>query len=195
VKDYIDKTLVEQIDATDNGMNIFKPTTSHLFDYDISSAVASFRSVWGEKDSIKYFRKAVEFAKHIIKREIKQVNSLLRAKKLINRAYRKSKNKKLLIINANIPRYLVNLATDEYKKLFFLVFKDQKNWKVIAIRKKIGSFKNKKNLPKPWAGLRDKKLQEVTGVTDAEFCHRALFMVVAKSKEGAIKLAEIAVES
>jgi len=39
--------------------------------------------------------------------------------------------------------------------------------------------------------LRDKELQKVTGVADAIFCHRSLFLAVVKSKEGAIKLAEL----
>jgi len=54
---------------------------------------------------------------------------------------------------------------------------------------------NRKNFPKLWAGLRDEELQNVTGVPDAIFCHRGLFLAIAKSKEGAIKLAQIAVES
>ena len=68
-------------------------------------------------------------------------------------------------------------------------YSDQKNWRVLAVRKRAESFENKKNLPRSWAGLRDKELQKITGVKDAVFCHRNLFMAVAKSKEGAIALA------
>jgi len=35
-------------------------------------------------------------------------------------------------------------------------------------------------------------LAKVTGVPDATFCHNGRFLAVAKSKEGALKLAEIA---
>jgi uncharacterized UPF0160 family protein len=38
----------------------------------------------------------------------------------------------------------------------------------------------------------NEELAQVTGVADAVFCHNKLFMAVAKSKEGAIKLAELA---
>jgi len=57
------------------------------------------------------------------------------------------------------------------------------------------TFINRKNFPKPWAGLRDEELANVSGVRDAVFCHRGLFLAVAQSKEGAVKLAQIAVES
>ena len=63
------------------------------------------------------------------------------------------------------------------------------------MKDEISSFKNKKDLPVSWAGLKDADLQKVTGVSDAVFCHRGLFLAVAKSKEGAIKLAQIAVQS
>ncbi len=41
-------------------------------------------------------------------------------------------------------------------------------------------------------GLRDEELQKITGVEDAVFCHKGLFLAVSKSKEGAVKLAELA---
>jgi uncharacterized UPF0160 family protein len=66
---------------------------------------------------------------------------------------------------------------------------------VRAVRDDPKTFINRKNFPKLWAGLRDEELQNVTGVKDAVFCHRGLFLAVANSKEGAIKLAQIAVES
>ena len=44
------------------------------------------------------------------------------------------------------------------------------------------------------AALENKELADVTGIEDAVFCHKARFIVIAKSKEGAIKLAEIALK-
>ena len=64
----------------------------------------------------------------------------------------------------------------------------------MAVRKNPKSFINKKDFPKEWAGLKDEELQKVTGVLDAVFCHRALFLCVAQTKEGAMKLADIAVQ-
>jgi len=57
------------------------------------------------------------------------------------------------------------------------------------------SFENRKDFPNTWAGLRDEEFQKVSGVSDAVFCHRGLFLIGAKSKEGAIKLAQIALTS
>ena len=45
-----------------------------------------------------------------------------------------------------------------------------------------------------WAGLRDAKIQEATGVADAVFVHAARFCGAARSREGALKMAGKALE-
>jgi uncharacterized UPF0160 family protein len=47
-------------------------------------------------------------------------------------------------------------------------------------------------LPKAWAGLRNQELAAVTGVQDSVFCHSNLFIGGARSMEGALRLAELA---
>ena len=56
----------------------------------------------------------------------------------------------------------------------------------------LGCFENRKSLPKEWAGLRDEKLQEVSKIKTAKFCHNACFICTAETREDAIKMAEIA---
>jgi uncharacterized UPF0160 family protein len=67
----------------------------------------------------------------------------------------------------------------------------------------LGSYSLWRKLPAAWAGLRsvvdkpegEKSLAEVSGVLDAVFCHKQLFIGGALSKEGAIALAKKALES
>ena len=195
IKNHIDEVLVEQVDATDNGINIFSPTTSHVSNYDISSVVASFLPDWGEDESTDNFHSAVLFAKRILEKEITKNHSILKAKAILEEAYKKSEDKRLLVVEVEIPRYLVHVVSSDYPELLYAVFPDEKSWKVFAVRKKPGSFENRKNLPATWAGLMGESLQQVSGVDDAVFCHRGLFLAVAQSRAGAIKLAQIAVES
>ena len=58
-----------------------------------------------------------------------------------------------------------------------------------------GSFDARMDLPTGWAGLRDQELADVTGVPDAIFCHTNVFIAVARSFEGAMRLAELALEA
>ena len=66
---------------------------------------------------------------------------------------------------------------------------------VNTIRTKPGSFDSRKNLPEAWGGLRDEELARISGVPDATFCHKGLFLAIAKTKEGALKLAEKALSN
>jgi uncharacterized UPF0160 family protein len=50
----------------------------------------------------------------------------------------------------------------------------------------------RKYLPDSWAGLEGDELDKITGVEGGIFCHRAKFLASAKTKEAAIKMAEIA---
>ncbi|MBI5139076.1 MYG1 family protein [Candidatus Nomurabacteria bacterium] len=194
-KEFLDKILVEQIDANDNGIALFKPLTEHTSNYDISSVVSSFLPERGREYLMKDFNKAVTFAKTILRSLINQHVSSLKVKAKFDQAYKKSKNQKLLIVDFDLSSYYLAILGTGYKNLLYVVSKDGDFWKVGATRKRVGSFESKKNLPKKWSALRNEDLQKVTGVKDAVFCHRNLHMAAAKSKEGAIKLAQIALES
>ena len=78
----------------------------------------------------------------------------------------------------------------------YVVKPDHENggrWKVKAVRKNVDSFESRKLLPLAWAGKRDEELVAITGVLDARFCHNLRFIAGANNKEGALKLARIAV--
>jgi uncharacterized UPF0160 family protein len=87
----------------------------------------------------------------------------------------------------------------QYKEVIFVVEPDfvsatENNWKVKAVRDNPNNFINRKDFPIEWAGKRGEKLASVTGVSDAVFCHNKRFMAVARSKEGAINLAILALK-
>ena len=100
----------------------------------------------------------------------------------------------IVIDKPKVSRYEIWDALQDFSEPLFIVYNSDE-WRIVAMRLNSNSFENRKNLPKSWAGLRDEKLQKISGVSDAIFCHRGLFLAVAKSKEGAIKLAQIAIES
>ena len=54
------------------------------------------------------------------------------------------------------------------------------------------SFASRMDLPKAWGGLRDGQLAAACGVPDALFCHTNLFIAVARSIDGALRMADIA---
>jgi uncharacterized UPF0160 family protein len=66
------------------------------------------------------------------------------------------------------------------------------NWTATCVRKTFETFDSRVSFPAQWAGLRDQELQEVSGIGDSIFCHKARFLYVAGSKESALAAAKLA---
>jgi uncharacterized UPF0160 family protein len=193
--DLIDKKLVAPIDAWDNGFDLVQ-NKYETSPYLIQHAFWAMQPTWKEGDSGygEMFLKSVEMAKEILKREIVQAQDALLAEESVIDAYNDSLDKRIIFLDKNYPfQFILNKFTEP---LFTIYFKESSNhFMVKAVREDPKTFNNRKNFPVSWAGLRDEELQKITGVVDAVFCHRGLFLAVADTKEGAIKLAQIAVES
>ena len=195
VADMIDQILVQQIDAGDNGVQISNPVFEGIFPYNISTLISSFLPTWkeneiGKKSVNEEFLKVTNVAKEILQREIIQEQHRKEAEKFIIEAYEKATDKRIIKFKKHVSW---KKAISKHPEPLFVIFPGENDtWPVVAVRDDPKLFKNRKDFPKEWAGLRDKELAQITGVPDAIFCHRNLFLAVAKSKEGAIQLAKLA---
>lgn len=187
VADKIEEHLVQAIDSHDNGINTYK-TEGPVEPYLIESIFSAFRpSFKEEEDYDKPFTKLVSFSKEFLERKIKKTKDALEAEVFIRKYYDDAKDKRLVVIEGDYPWSSV---LKDYPEPLFVVWKRGDVWRVGCVRKEEDSFENRKSLPESWAGLRDEELAKVTGVPDATFCHNGRFLAVAKSKEGAIALAQ-----
>jgi uncharacterized UPF0160 family protein len=197
VADFIEQKLVLPIDANDNGIDLGKNNFEDILPYTINDVLLIFSPTALEDiDKDKQFLKALVWAKEILKREIEKANDQIEITKIIRDFYKKAKDKRLIIIDTpKVSRYEIWDALQDFPEPLFVVYGDNEDWSGVAMKREKNSFGNRKDFPAPWAGLRKKELQNLTKVPDAVFCHRNLFLAVAKSKEGAVKLAQIAVGS
>lgn len=191
----IDKRLVAPVDATDNGFDLVEKKYE-VFPYTIQDFFRVMRPTWRETDKNidEMFAKCVSVAKDILLREIICAKDAKDADENIFSIYKNSNDKRVLLFDKN---YASAEVLNGMPEVLFVVYPREvtKDWGVKAIRQDSKSFKNKKDFPENWAGLRDKDLQNITGVPDVIFCHRARFLCVAKTKEGAIALAKLALEN
>ncbi|MEK7080889.1 MAG: MYG1 family protein [Patescibacteria group bacterium] len=194
VADTIDKKLVAPVDAFDNGIDLVE-NKYEISPYFIEHAFLSMQPTWREENlsEDEMFLKSVKMAKEILLREIIQARDGALAEEITTSVYKNSPDKKIIILDKNYPHEYTLCNFPE--PLFVIYPRENNTWGVRVVRENPKTFKNRKDFPKSWAGLRDGELQKVTGVSDAVFCHRGLFLAVAQSKEGAIKLARIAIES
>lgn len=193
--DLIDKKLVAPIDAGDNGIDLVE-NKYDISPYLIQHAFSSMYPTWRENDLNKdeIFLKCVAIAKIFLQREVKIANDIVLSKIILIDIYKKTEDKRIIILDDNYP---FESVLCDFEEPLFVIYprKTDNTWGVKAITKDISTFENRKDLPKEWGGLMDEELVKISLVPDAIFCHRALFLAVAKSREGAIKLAQIAVES
>ncbi|MDR3519808.1 MAG: MYG1 family protein [Candidatus Pacebacteria bacterium] len=195
VVEIIDKRLAMPIDAFDNGLDLVE-NKYEVTPYYIQHLFFSMRPTWKEESLSKdtMFLKCVEIAKSVLAREIIQAQDALLAEELVISIYKNTSDKRIIVLDKHYPyEYVLNNFPEP---LFAVYLKESDNsWQIKAIKENPKTFVNRKNFPKAWAGLRDEELENITGVKGAVFCHRGLFLAVAQTKEGAIKLAQIAVES
>jgi len=188
----IEEKLVAPIDASDNGFDLVE-NKYEISPYFIQYFFYSMCPSWSEDTLSKdqMFLKSVEIAKEVLSREIIQARDSILAEELVLSVYNSTIDKRIIILDKDYPcEYILN----KFSEPLFVVYPrtDNVSFGAKAVREDSKTFKNRKNFPIGWAGLRDEELQKITGVADAVFCHRGLFLAVAKTKEGAIKLAELA---
>jgi uncharacterized UPF0160 family protein len=190
----IDKRLVAPIDAGDNAIDLVE-NKYDVSPYFIQNFFYSMRPTWKETsvNVDEMFFKCVEMAKVILLREIIQAGDFVLAEKKIEEDYQKAEDKRIIILEQD---YYHENILNKYTEPLFIIYPrtDGMSWGVKAIKEDPTTFKNRKDFPTEWGGLRDEELQKITGVADAVFCHKGLFMAVAKTKEGVIKLAELALK-
>ncbi len=192
----IDKGLVSFIDAGDNGVDLVEEKKG-ISNFSISTLVSIFNSTSLEKDiNDKTFLELVEFAKKVIKREVASAEEYVFGEKEIIEAYKKAEDKRFIVLDRQIDKVIINDTLQEFPEVLFVIHPYHKVGSAVrAVRKNASSFESRKNLPKAWAGKSDEELQKITGVKDAVFCHNALFIANAKSREGALELVKIALET
>lgn len=189
VFEYIDRSLLEGIDALDNGVKI---DSSEIPLMNISGVLSGFNPPWNcENKEDEAFYSALEVASSILRNKIDYKLSVLKAKNKVVSAYKCRDVKEILVIDTYCPYSDTLKEIDKNHEIYFVVFKGKDNYILQTVRDEDGN--DRKKLPEAWLGKRDKDLAEVTGVPDAVFCHTGRFIASALSFEGIMKLAKLAV--
>lgn len=187
----VEKKLIEPIDGPDNGVAVFE-AKGDIYPYTIQRFFEGvMHPTWQEDvgQTNENFFKCVDIAKLVLSREIKHAQDKIKAEDYLVEYFNKAEDKRIVVFQDSYP---FGDFFESHPETLFIVSPRRHDgmWSLIALRDGgVESFKNRKNLPATWGGLYDAELQSVTGVADAVFCHRGLFLAVAKTKEGAIELA------
>lgn len=201
VAEYIERKIVEPLDAIDNGFDIYTPKIEEITPYTASSIFLAHYPTW-EEDNFnidKIFEKEVKKIVVLLKREIKVAKASIEGQKIVLEAYKNSSSKEIIVLEKPLPRYLIQDVLPKFPEPIYFIYptKHSDSWKVEAVRKNLSTHESRKLFPEAWRGLMngDQKLRELSGVDDIIFCHPSGFFAHTLSKDGAIKVAQKALIS
>lgn len=192
----VESRLVQAIDAYDNGFRLFELTIPTATPFLVQDVMSIFEPLAGEpqtKDDA--FAAAVTFAQQVLTRLIAIAKNEQLIVDTVRDAFENAQDKRLFVLDEGFiaDRVSISLAGGAYPEArYFIRQHEDGTWQLCVVSEPPLYDSNRVLLPESWAGKRDQELIEATGVADAIFCHNKRFMVVAKSKEGALKLAELA---
>ena len=191
----INEKLILPVDAQDNGVSLFDEKIKGIKEYAVNDVLNTFLPSWNEVNikTDDRFIEAVHLAIHILKREIVRMNAKIIGGAKVMEAYQNSKDKRIIELPGYFPwKEVLNKFPEP-----LVVVTPREDGKYQAETVPDGDpskFIQRIYFPKSWSGLREEEFAKVSGVPDVVFCHTALFFVVAKTRDGVLRLAELALQ-
>lgn len=192
----IETDLICHVDAVDNGIELPGPKTiqfSHLvFLMNARITGVLSQSQINEKN-LHAFKVAVEFAKNILSAMIEDQVSKSTNKALLENAYLNRDSNYYMFSPSDA--YAAEFLAEKPDILYYIRARRDGSWAAQAVPPSPERMmEQRKPFPSIWCGLFEPELQKVSEVSDAVFCHKNGFLVVAKSKEGILALVKKAIE-
>ena len=206
--------FVEHIDANDNGVAISDDDTT--LKYIVSSAlpqrVGRLNPAWNEETYSNIYNERFIEAMCLTGGEfIEQVlglyQSWLPARSIVEDSI-KSRHEiddsgSIIVLNKFCPwkehlfdiekEWKIDTSDDSDNKILYCLYGDSGgSWRIQAVPEHPTSFESRKKLPDAWRGLRDEELSCKSGVDGCIFIHASGFIGGHSTKEGAIRLAKLA---
>jgi uncharacterized UPF0160 family protein len=198
----IDKGIISELDAVDNGQNYIGKLLFENTGYtSLALHVANFETLepdQGENPEkiLEQFEQASEFMRGILTRSIRACEILEKAFQDASAIYRNSEDKQVIIFDKNYSRPTWKRLAEYPEPVFAVYYKKESDyWKVEAIPLTPIVMDSRKLAPDAWRGLNGEELQKVSGIPDATFCHSSGFLFGAVSLDNALKMARMALAS
>lgn len=195
IADMLDREIIAPIDMADNGIEVYAPIHEGVHPFLIHRVLVMMRPTWKEPEvHDERFMELLPMARRIMEREIISARDTIEGEAFVRDAYRSASDRRIVVLEKPYPWGGVLAKTPDA----IYVVKPKSaggDWEVECVRDDMHSFLNRKPLPENWRGYRNGELEKRTGVPGAVFCHNAGFIAVAKTKESALQLAELAIDA
>ena len=190
--DYVDKNLMQGIDATDNGIDI----KSEIKITSISDIIQSFNPTWDSTDSKdEAFEEAAQYASEVIKRIIIRQVAVIKARIIVNDAFENRTIKQIMVLEYGCPWLQQLLKIDLNNDVLFVISPGDNNteYRIQTVKKNIETFEARKDILESIRGKSSEEINAIIKIDDAIFCHKAGFIASTKSMKSALKIAELSI--
>ncbi len=203
VAERIDERFVAPIDAADNGVELCD-TTKPVSPLTLSGVIASFNVNWNDSVQTpgvvdgRFNDVTHNIALPALEAAIDNAIAYTKAEGVVMGS-EGAIDGKVLVLPRFCPWQEIVCAAPAFDQCLYVVFEQNaaasRQWMVQAIPDSPGGFGKRKPFPAEWGGLPADHLATLTGVPDAVFCHIGLWICAAKSRNGALALAKLAVKA
>ena len=185
----VEKDLIEQIDAIDNGE--FPKIDARYKTKTLSDTFKLFNpSFKSNENESTQFIKAVEVAKILFEEEILNCRGKVIAKNLVLEKIKET-DKNYIVLDEYMPYEETIITNEEANNIQFVIFPSNRGgYAIKTIPKSIEDRTARCEIPEEWAGKTDKELEEIAEVKGLLFCHIGRFIISTKTKEAAIEAVE-----
>ena len=204
VAEALDKSFVQGVDAVDNGAVDFKTslkgTTDPIRLFGLSGRVALYNAAeFGEggvdadgflADTSNFLEALDDLGGDLLRMVRLEGMIQATARTAVTEGYRPQQR---LIVLDEFCHGWQRYADECAPEALFCLYPNDGSIRVQSVPMREGSFSKKKPLPEKWGPLDMEDLAEITGVSDAVFCHKGLWICGARSLEGAMEMARLAV--
>ncbi len=190
----VDESLIQAVDAEDNGQELFTPIFKSVNPYTISDMIADFNPTWKEDvhKTLPTFEYLVSVAKRIIERAVKDAHDEISGEEHIQKVYESAEDKRILVLDGE---YSWKHYVEQLPEPLMVVKPIYSNntWYARGVPVLGHKYKIRIEFPESWAGKSDEELEKASGVSGAKFCHKGRYLCFAYTKEAAIELAKLAI--
>lgn len=189
-----DSDFVLPVDLMDNGA-LSPSTAGVLSKLTLPVLLETLKPVFDDREADaddRAFHAALSIARGFVEAGIRQGAAKLRAESIVLDAIAATGDARVLELPMGMP-FRPAIVKSGADHLLFVVHPRDTDWCLTGIRRSGDGFELRADLPASWAGLSGEKLAAVCGVADATFCHNGRFIAAAKTREGMLAMADIAV--
>lgn len=194
----IDYDLVQYLDMSDTGAARNAPGS-----YGLSAVISGFNPTWMEEQKagtpeaaealrLTQFKCAMNFVEGILINAVKYRVGAMLAASQVRQSELLEDGQLLFLKNGSLP--WSSLVRHEMPTVLFVLSHSvaENRYMLHTVPTAPDNFIARKDLPAAWAGLQGEELAAATGVADAMFCHNKRFIAAARSYEGALQMARLA---